>query len=403
MSIISTATGEPWRSERFISLSIFSMTYQRLYSPVSESRAETSDRMRLRIKRSMFSCCIVRKRCSRSRYFASDSAAPRTTSSTAATICRSLPLSGAPARTPSPGAATTVIASSATASSTSESGLSITVDRGRRMRSASSAIRVVIRHSLGLERGLYAMLDAEAVHARADLVAAVHLRIFRRQRIQECAVPAAEVADADRAVGVGEDFEVAAREELVGHAHVALAADHEAGDRNLELLPAQRALDADEHGAAVVALRLFLQAAKDVARVRDRGVEQDRLDHRAALLGRLDAEQRRAGAHEVHAVADDGLGDLLPVEKRFHVRAGVAEAALVAAQRGRAGDSGTGAGAGEESSTRYGPRSISLISLGLSKRARSAALLPESHSPHFTHVAIEFGSRTATTPGRSYA
>src|SRR4051794_39817099 len=237
MSIISTATGEPWRSERFISLSIFSITYQRLYRPVSESRAETSERIRLRISRSMFSDCMVRKRCSRSRYFASDSCAPRTRSSTAATICRSPPLSGAPARTPRPGAATTVTASSATASSTSDSGFSITEDRGRRMRSASSAIRIVIRHSLGLERGLYAMLDAEAVHAGADLVAAVDLRILRRQRVEEGAVPAAEVADADRAVGVGEDFEVAAGEELVGHAHMALAADDEAGDRDLELLP----------------------------------------------------------------------------------------------------------------------------------------------------------------------
>src|SRR5262249_21121420 len=53
-------------------------------------------------------------------------------------------------------------------------------------------------------------------------------------------------------------------------------------------------------------------------------------------------------------------------------------------------------------STLYGLRSISLISAGLSSRASSAALLPESHSPH-SHVAMEFGRRTAMTPGTSYA
>src|SRR2546423_9389857 len=42
------------------------------------------------------------------------------------------------------------------------------------------------------------------------------------------------------------------------------------------------------------------------------------------------------------------------------------------------------------------------MSFGLRSRASSAALLPESHSPHW-EVAIEFGSRTAMTPGTSYA
>src|SRR5581483_7716634 len=53
-------------------------------------------------------------------------------------------------------------------------------------------------------------------------------------------------------------------------------------------------------------------------------------------------------------------------------------------------------------STRYGCRSTSLISCGLSIRARMAALLPDSHSPQW-HVAMELGRRTAMTPGMSYA
>jgi hypothetical protein len=80
--------------------------------------------------------------------------------------------------------------------------------------------------------------------------------------------------------------------------------------------------------------------------------------------------------------------------------------AMIRIERGLPPGSGAaGAGAAEaaSSSTRYGPRSTSLISLGLSSRASRAALLHDSHSPHFTHVAMEFGSRTATTPGTSYA
>src|SRR6266540_1061845 len=97
------------------------------------------------------------------------------------------------------------------------------------------------------------------------------LRVLRRQRVEERSVAAAEVADADRAVGVGEDFEVAAGEELVGHAHVALAADDETGDRDLELLAAERPLDADEHGPAVVAglVGALLHLAENVALVVD--------------------------------------------------------------------------------------------------------------------------------------
>src|SRR5689334_1861944 len=144
--------------------------------------------------------------------------------------CRSLAPRGAVARTASPGAPSTVTASSATASSTSTSGLSMRADNGRRMRTAESAIRLITHSPLPLKiwRGLYAMFDAEAVHAGADLVAAAHLGVLGRQRVEERPVARPEVADTDRAVGIGKHFEVAAGQELVGHAHVTLAADDEA-------------------------------------------------------------------------------------------------------------------------------------------------------------------------------
>src|SRR5689334_1322625 len=142
--------------------------------------------------------------------------------------CRSLAPRGAGARTATPGAPRTVTASSATASSTSASGLSIRADNGRRMRTAESAIRLITPLPLKIWRGLYAMFDPEAVHAGADLVAAAHLGVLGRQRVEERPVARPEVADTDRAVGIGKHFEVAAGQELVGHAHVTLAADDEA-------------------------------------------------------------------------------------------------------------------------------------------------------------------------------
>src|SRR5205807_384113 len=69
---------------------------------------------------------------------------------------------------------------------------------------------------------------------------------------------------------------------------------------------------------------------------------------------------------------------------------------------GAASDGALAAAGSSACSTLYGERSISLMSAGLSSRASSAALLPESHSPHW-QVAMEFGSRTAMTPGTSYA
>src|SRR5258708_2108436 len=53
------------------------------------------------------------------------------------------------------------------------------------------------------------VFDAETVYARSDFVAALHFRVLGRQRIEVRAVAAAEVADADRAVGIGPYFEVA--------------------------------------------------------------------------------------------------------------------------------------------------------------------------------------------------
>src|ERR1051325_3505981 len=152
---------------------------------------------------------------------------------------------------PKPPAPATVNASSASAFSTGERGLSITADKGCRMRSASSAIRL-IHTPFDLSVGLYAVFDPEAIHARADLISPMHLRVPRGQGVQKRAVARPEVADADRAVGVGEDFEVAAGEELVGHAHVAFAADNQPRDRDLELLACQRPLDADEDRASVI-------------------------------------------------------------------------------------------------------------------------------------------------------
>src|SRR5436190_14018982 len=93
------------------------------------------------------------------------------------------------------------------------------------------------------------MLDAEAVVARANLIAGMHLRIARRQRVEERSVSAAEIADADDSFGVGDDFEVLARQELIRNAHVSFAADDQTARRNLELLSIQRTIDADEHRA----------------------------------------------------------------------------------------------------------------------------------------------------------
>src|SRR6185295_16995950 len=79
--------------------------------------------------------------------------------------------------------------------------------------------------------------------------------------------------------------------------------------------------------------------------------------------------------------------------------------ATMRTDRGLAGASAlssrTSAGAAD-ASTRYGFMSISRICETSTSRARTAALLPESHSPQW-QVAIELGSRTAITPGTSYA
>src|SRR4051794_20937543 len=94
------------------------------------------------------------------------------------------------------------------------------------------------------------MFDLEAVHSRLDLVARLHLRVLRGQRVEKRAVAAAEVADADYAFRVGDDFEMTARKKFVGHAHMTFAADDESRRRHFELLAVERTFDADENDAA---------------------------------------------------------------------------------------------------------------------------------------------------------
>src|SRR4051794_5509253 len=75
------------------------------------------------------------------------------------------------------------------------------------------------------------------------------LRVAGGQRIEKRSVAAAEVADADHALGVGDDLEVAAGEKLVRDADVPLASDDQAGRRQLELLTFQRTVDTDKNDA----------------------------------------------------------------------------------------------------------------------------------------------------------
>src|SRR4051812_41938037 len=96
--------------------------------------------------------------------------------------------------------------------------------------------------------GASALLDFETVDASTDLVARMHLRVSRGQRVEEGAVAAAEIADADGAVFLANDFEVTAREEFIGDAHVSLAADHETSWRHFELLPGERPFETDQNG-----------------------------------------------------------------------------------------------------------------------------------------------------------
>src|SRR5512140_3091215 len=72
-------------------------------------------------------------------------------------------------------------------------------------------------------------LDPESVHPGPDLIAALHLGVPGRQRVEERPIPASEIADADRAIGLGDHLEVPAGEELVRHAHMPFPPDHQAG------------------------------------------------------------------------------------------------------------------------------------------------------------------------------
>src|SRR2546428_6537684 len=221
--------------------------------------------MRFFITRSRFSRCRMRKRSSRARNRLSLSSATRARAKISSRSCRSASLKGRPssARTMTAGAATltTVMSPAAAAPSSSCRRRSSSRDNGRKIRPATSAILRIPSPGIGgvyrKARGSGSVLDAEAIHARPNLVAAVHLGVAGRQRIEERAVAAAEVADADRAVGVGHHLEVLAGEKLVWYAHVAFPAHDQSGGRNLELLPFEQAVDAHQPDAFPFRLRLL--------------------------------------------------------------------------------------------------------------------------------------------------
>src|ERR1700741_830649 len=178
------------------------------------------------------------------------------------------------------------------------------------------------------------LFDLETVHSGADLIAGVNLGVACGERVEERAVAAAEVADADETVFVARDFEVTAREKLVGHAHVAFASNHESALWDLELLSGQRTFDADQHHArGSRGLRRAQGAALGRQFFVDRAaaVDRERLDWKAVLLGRIHADERRAGAKQMNAFADDRFADRLSVEKRAHVRVRIAQDEILAA------------------------------------------------------------------------
>src|SRR5438128_3797128 len=213
--------------------------------------------MRFFITRSRFSRCRMRKRSSRARRRLSFSSATRARAKISSRSSFSASLKGRPssARTTTAGVATltTVISPAAAAPSSSCRRRSSRRDNGRKMRPATSAIlRIPLPEFGGVYRkasGSGAVLDAETINAGTNLIAAVHLGVARRQGIEEGAVAAAEVADADRAVGVGHHLEVLAGQKFVGHAHVAFPPHDQSGGRNLELLSLEQTVDAHQHDA----------------------------------------------------------------------------------------------------------------------------------------------------------
>src|SRR5258708_11184911 len=120
---------------------------------------------------------------------------------------------------------------------------------------------------------------------------------------------------------------------------MAFGAHDEASGWNRELLTLEWALDAQEHHPLwglglrrpltdlLCQLRLVHHAG---------GVELDRLNGHARLGGRLNTHQGGADSEQVHAVLNDGLGDLLAVEERTGMGVGVAHDELIAAERDRA-------------------------------------------------------------------
>src|SRR6185503_7903723 len=131
------------------------------------------------------------------------------------------------------------------------------------------------------------MFHTKSVDACPDLVAALLFRVVRGQRVEKCAVSAAEITDANRTVAVDRDLEMLAGKIFIRHAHVTFAADDESVRRNLEFLSEKRSVDADEHGTKRLRQRFDRSRAQrfDLGLIAEdlRGVEFDGLDARAAF------------------------------------------------------------------------------------------------------------------------
>ena len=149
------------------------------------------------------------------------------------------------------------------------------------------------------------LLDAEAVDAGPDLVAAVHLGVLRRQRVEERAVAAAEVADADGAVGDRGPTSKWRRERNSSGTRTwpsrpttSRSAESRTPDRSA-LRRCRRGPDASPvaRGRCVI---LWTTPPRRCGF----GTSADRLDDDARLVGRLDRDERGADAQHVRAVAD---------------------------------------------------------------------------------------------------
>src|SRR5206468_11351701 len=98
--------------------------------------------------------------------------------------------------------------------------------------------------------------------------------------------------------------EMLARKKLVGHAHVTFATDDQTARRNLELLSAERAADADENVSlrrvgGRRALENFSRQLRLVEHLRR--AQARRLYGHPLLRGRLDTHQRSSRAQHMYA------------------------------------------------------------------------------------------------------